>query len=80
MEWFTAEKGFNQEQADFTNHVGELLQNPEYRHVDRAIIGHCISCLSVLHRSGEELNELAKRSNELFSTIIDEQDNLDKHS
>lgn len=77
MEWFTAEKGFNQEQADFTNHVGELLQNPEYRHVDRDIIGHCISCLSVLHRSGEDLNELAKRSNELFSTIIDEQDNLE---
>ena len=78
MEWFTAEKGFNQEQADFTNHVGKLLQNTEYRHVDRAIIGHCVSCLSVLHSSGEDLNELAKRSNELFGTIIDEQDGADK--
>ena len=78
MEWFTAEKGFNQEQADFTNHVGELLQNTEYRHVDRAIIGHCVSCLSVLYSSGEDLNELAKKSNELFGTIIDEQDGADK--
>ena len=78
MEWFTAEKGFNQEQADFTNHVGELLHNTEYRHVDRAIIGHCVSCLSVLHSSVEDLNELAKKSNELFGTIIDEQDGADK--
>lgn len=78
MEWFTAEKGFNQEQADFSNHVGELLQNPEYRYVDRDIIGHCISCLSVLHRSGEDINELAKKADELFNTIIDKQDGVYK--
>ena len=78
MEWFTAEKGFNQEQADFSNHIGELLQNPEYRYVDRDIICHCISCLSVLHRSGEDISELAKKSDELFNTIIDKQDGVDK--
>lgn len=78
MEWFTAEKGFNQVQADFSNHIGELLQNPEYRYVDRAIIGHCISCLSVLHRSGEDINELAKKADELFNTIVDNQDSIEK--
>ena len=78
MEWFTVEKGFNQEQADFANHVGELLQNPEYRYVDRDVIGHCISCLSVLHHSGEDINELAKKSSDLFNNIVDEQDGIDK--
>ncbi len=78
MEWFTAEKGFNQEQADFSNHIGELLQNPEYRYVDRDIIGHCISCLSVLHRSGEDISKLLRKSDELFNTIIDKQDGVDK--
>ncbi|WJJ57018.1 hypothetical protein vBSAP01_228 [Staphylococcus phage vB_SAP01] len=76
MEWFKVEKGLDQEQADFCNHIGELLQNPEYRYVDKNIIGHCISCLSVLHRSGLDINELAKKSDELFSNIVDEQDDI----